>query len=111
MPRKLPYVRLPRPQRRPNAAARGYCDAKHRRWRLAVLRRDDWTCQDCGRVCTDKAEAHADHVSPIVPGTDYCENGCSRYDVSNGKCRCLSCHSRKTARETRGAKGVTRGVA
>jgi 5-methylcytosine-specific restriction endonuclease McrA len=106
MPRKLPYVSVPKPRRRPSAAARGYCSRKHREWRLAVLRRDEWTCQDCGRVCTDKAEAHADHVSPIVQGTDYCEDGSSRYDVRNGKCRCIRCHSRKTQAENAGGKRI-----
>lgn len=86
-------------ERRPNAAARGYCDRRHAAWRLRVLTRDHWTCVDCGRVCSDKREAHADHVSPVVPGTDRCVNGVSRYDVSNGACRCIKCHGRKTASE------------
>ena len=47
---------------RPNAHQRGYCDNAHKAWRLAVLTRDAWQCQDCGRVCADKREAHADHV-------------------------------------------------
>jgi len=62
-----------------------------------VLTRDAWQCQDCGRVCADKREAHADHISPIVVGTDRCLNGQSRYDVSGGQCLCISCHSRKTS--------------
>jgi hypothetical protein len=46
---------------RPNAHQRGYCDAAHRAWRLAVLTRDAWQCQQpgCGRLCTEKREAHA----------------------------------------------------
>lgn len=101
MPRRVPWShgKCRRPSR-PSAANRGYTDRRHREFRLAVLRLYSWTCVDCGRVCTDKREAHADHNSPIVPGTDYCENGCSRYDVSNGRCRCVKCHSSKTARET-----------
>jgi hypothetical protein len=68
-----------------------------------VLVRDDWTCRDCGRVCSEKREAQADHVSPVVPGTGRCENGASRYDVSNGACRCIRCHAIKTAKDQRGS--------
>ena len=77
---------------RPNAHQRGYCDNAHKAWRLAVLTRDAWQCQDCGRVCADKREAHADHVVPIVRGG-------ARYDVANGMCLCVRCHGRKTRRE------------
>lgn len=86
-------------ERRENAAARGYCSRQHAAWRRAVLVRDGFTCRDCGRVCADKGEAQADHVSPIVPGTDRCENGASRYDIDNGACRCIRCHAAKTRRD------------
>ena len=99
-PARLVASALPPPvDRRPNAYQRGYCDRRHMVWRRAVLVRDNWTCVDCGRVCSDKREGHADHVSPIVRGTDRCENGVSRYDVSNGACRCIKCHASKTARD------------
>jgi hypothetical protein len=103
MPRRVPWSHgaWRRPSR-PNAAKRGYTDRRHREFRLAVLRRDNWQCRSCGRLCTDKREAHADHVSPVVQGTDYCESGCSRYDVGNGQCLCDSCHSKKTAFESSG---------
>ena len=99
--------RVPRParakrvERRTSAAARGYCDRRHKAWRLAVLNRDKWECRACGRVCGGPREAHADHISPIVIGTDACENGRSRYDVENGQCLCVACHARKTEAETR----------
>lgn len=94
-----PRVRRPRAESRPNAAARGYCDSRHRAWRLAVLRRDGWQCRDCGRICGGLREAQADHVSPVVVGTDHCANGASRYDVGNGQCLCLRCHAAKGRRE------------
>lgn len=107
MPTRIPTHRPPRlrsasvtaAEQRPNAAARGYCDARHKAWRLAVLTRDAWQCQQCGRVCADKRQAHADHVSPVVHGTDHCRDGRSRYDVAGGQCLCVSCHSRKSNRE------------
>lgn len=84
---------------RPNAAQRGYCDKAHRAWRQAVLTRDAWTCRDCGRVCSDKREAQADHIVPIRQGGE-------RYDVSNGQTLCIACHGRKTQRENH--KGPTK---
>jgi len=100
MPQRIPSHKPPRlagrakrdESRRPNAAARGYCDKAHRAWRQAVLTRDAWACQACGRVCGDKREAQADHVIPISQGG-------SRYDISNGQCLCIACHGRKTRSE------------
>lgn len=98
MPQRIEMFRLPRStakvrrrEQRPNAAARGYCDGKHKAWREAVLLRDDYTCRSCGRVCGSKREAHADHIVPVVQRPDL------RYMVDNGQCLCASCHSRKTA--------------
>jgi 5-methylcytosine-specific restriction endonuclease McrA len=107
MPTRIPIHRPPRlrssarVEDRPNAAARGYCDRRHQAWRLAVLTRDAWQCQDCGRICADKREAHADHVSPVVHGSDQCRDGRSRYDVAGGQCLCAACHAMKTLRELR----------
>ena len=75
---------------RPNAAARGYCSVRHKAWRAAVLARDGYACRDCGRVCGQKREAHADHIVPVKVRPDL------RYEVDNGQCLCASCHSRKT---------------
>lgn len=111
MPQRIPAhrpvrLRSSRPRRddtaRPNAAARGYCDKAHRSWRLAVLLRDAWTCQECGRVCDGEREAHADHVLPI-------SRGGQRYDVRNGQTLCHGCHSRKTARENAGGRAKSVG--
>lgn len=80
---------------RPTAAQQGYCSKSHKSWRKAVLARDGWQCQSCGRICTasdPKTRAHADHIKPIAEGGD-------RYDLTNGQCLCASCHSIKTARE------------
>lgn len=101
MPNRIPAhiparVRTRRPRRdescRPSAAARGYCDKAHKAWRLAVLTRDAWQCQGCLRVCSDRREAHADHIVPISQGGE-------RYDVANGQTLCLRCHGRKTRHE------------
>jgi 5-methylcytosine-specific restriction endonuclease McrA len=88
---------------RPNAAQRGYCDKRHRKWRQAVLTRDAWACVQCGRI--DQAN-HADHIVPVAAGGE-------RYDVANGQCLCIRCHSRKTSRENAGDRGrvESRGAA
>ena len=108
MPQRVPRYKAPRvPQYRPyedrrqNAAARGYCDLDHRRWREAVMIRDAYACVMCGAV---SASNHADHISPVIPGTDRCESGLSRYDVNAGQCLCHACHNRKTKRESLGRR-------
>ena len=100
MPQRIEMFRQPRgtakiarKDSRPNAAARGYCDGKHKAWRLAVLLRDGYACQACGRVCGKKREAHADHIVPALVRPDL------RYEVHNGQCLCHSCHSSKTHRD------------
>ena len=95
MPQRIemwrPAAKIRRMESRPNAAARGYCDPKHKAWRQAVLLRDGYSCRVCGRVCGKKGEAHADHIIAVVQRPDL------RYEVDNGQCLCASCHSRKTA--------------
>jgi len=67
-----------------------------RRKRDAVARRDQYTCQVCGRI-TD--EGDADHVIPLSKGgTD---------DLRNIRWMCRPCHRDKTMRE-RGAKPKAR---
>ena len=108
MPQRIPPHRPPRlrthskrdDSARPNAAARGYCDRRHRAWRQAVLTRDAWQCRSCGRVCASPGEAQADHVVPIAQGGE-------RYDVDNGQTLCIRCHGRKTRGEQRQARTQT----
>ena len=99
MPQRVPRYKAPRVkqyrpfgEQRPNAAARGYCDKKHRAWREAVLIADAFACRMCGRV--DESN-HADHVAPVSERPDL------RYDLSNGQCLCSACHLQKTMRESR----------
>jgi 5-methylcytosine-specific restriction endonuclease McrA len=96
---------------RPNAAQRGYCSPAHKRWRMSVLIRDAFQCRECRRVCSDPREAHADHISPVVHGTERCESGCSRYDVANGQTLCIRCHAKKTLAEQKRAKRRAKSAA
>lgn len=104
MPTRIPTHRPPRVGSptgdRPSAAQRGYCSASHRRWRQAVLLRDAFACVSCGKVSPSN---HADHVSPVMHGTERCMDGRSRYDIAGGQCLCQACHTRKTSREATAA--------
>ena len=58
-------------------------------WRAAVLERDGYVCQQCGRQC--KKYEHglaAHHVKP------YAEFPELRYEISNGLTLCRQCHMR-----------------
>jgi 5-methylcytosine-specific restriction endonuclease McrA len=65
-----------------------------------VLTRDAWQCRECGRVCSDKREAHADHIIRIADGG-------GRYDLANGQTLCVRCHGRKTRAEQSACQAPT----
>lgn len=68
---------------------------EYRKWRIGVLRRDNWTCQECGRR-GGLLQAH--HIKSWV---DYPE---LRYEVSNGKSLCPQCHTDEHGFRVRGLK-------
>ena len=89
-------------EERPNAHARGYCSPAWFAIRRAVLVRDAWQCQACGRVCTGHREAHVHHRMAKVDG------GADTLD--NLSTMCVRCHSRETFNERRArrAKAVAK---
>lgn len=61
-------------------------------WRLAVWRRDKFTCQRCGAVGgrklgKGKHSLHAHHIQP------WCDFPDLRFEVSNGETLCVPCHA------------------
>jgi 5-methylcytosine-specific restriction enzyme A len=76
-----------------------YLTAEHRAWRKAVIDRAGGRCEEIdalGRRC-EKSEANgdrmfADHVHEL-------QDGGSRFDAANGKCRCGRHHTLKTNAE------------
>ena len=94
MPSKPPKHKPPRAggiaDPRPSAARRGY-DADWRKFRADYLSRHP-LCVECERSGVLAPAAHVDHVRALVRGGD-------KYDESNLRALCHSCHSRKTARE------------
>ena len=83
---------------RPNAHVRGYCSKRHKAWRKAILNRDNFKCNECGRISHDTSKLHADHIIPI-------ELGGPRYELSNGQTLCISCHGIKTSKECARVRG------
>lgn len=82
----------------------------HRAWRKAVLDRAGWRCEDCGKGAAlygDPAAVrpdvfvvlYADHIVERRDGGD-------PLDPANGRCRCASCHSKKTAKSRAARHGL-----
>uniref|UniRef100_A0A6M3KTS9 Putative homing endonuclease n=1 Tax=viral metagenome TaxID=1070528 RepID=A0A6M3KTS9_9ZZZZ len=62
---------------------------EYRYWRSAVYKRDDYTCQQCGKR-GGRLEAH--HIKPFATHPEL------RLDVDNGFTLCKSCHRGGDAR-------------
>lgn len=73
----------------PKLADPHYSTREHKQWRLAVLIKAGFRCEDCGR---SGCRLYADHVDEI-------EDGGAKLDPRNGRCRCGSCHTAKTIAE------------
>src|SRR3990167_1885256 len=62
---------------------------KHKEWRGHVYKRDNYTCQMCGKKGGD---LNADHIKPWAYFPEL------RYELSNGRTLCVFCH-RKTYKD------------
>jgi len=56
---------------------------KYKTWRKAVMERDAYTCQECGKR---SRRLHAHHIKEFAKYPEL------RYDVNNGKAVCVDCH-------------------
>lgn len=56
---------------------------EYKDWRIAVFKRDDYTCQECG---SRGVTLHADHVKPFAYFPEL------RLVISNGRTLCVPCH-------------------
>lgn len=65
---------------------------RFKNWRLRVFKRDNYTCQNCGKR---GGELHPDHIKQFAYHEDL------RFDVANGRTLCKNCHIKT---ETYGAK-------
>lgn len=66
------------------ARAEDMASFQYKQWRFAVLSRDGFICVHCGA----KRPLQADHIKP------YAQFISLRYDVSNGRTLCISCHQK-----------------
>lgn len=67
-----------------------YIHVKHTEFqpsRTNILRRDDWTCQYCGKRSKDKSVMTIDHIKPKSKGGDS--------GWTNLVCACTKCNQRK----------------
>lgn len=62
--------------------------AQYRRWREAIVSRDDFRCVSCGV----REHLHVHHIQPYATHPD------RRTDTDNGVTLCITCHSREHGR-------------
>ena len=63
---------------------------EYRKWRSAVLERDNHTCRECG---TNEKVMHVHHILPFATYPE------SRYIVANGVTLCPMCHREEHRKE------------
>lgn len=63
---------------------------KYKEWRIAVFKRDCWTCVLCKKKGGD---INADHIKKFSEYPDL------RFDVSNGRTLCIVCHKKITSQQ------------
>ena len=64
------------------------------RIRQRIILRDEYTCQECGRVTPG---GHVDHVTPLFMGGAECD--------ANRAYLCIDCHQAKSDKEEQGRGG------
>ncbi len=73
--------------------------AKYYEWRIDILKRDNFTCQECGKNCTKIFRVH--HIKSFeiimieqnIKDFDTAMNCVELWDISNGITLCPFCHS------------------
>lgn len=65
--------------------------AEFKEWRTSVFKRDDYTCQDCGKRSKKGMTVvlHAHHIKPFAKFPKL------RLEVDNGETLCKDCHYKK----------------
>ena len=62
------------------------CGAKWKKWRKAVFKRDNYTCQECG--VRGGIELNPDHIKPFAYFPEL------RFNINNGRTLCRECHQK-----------------
>lgn len=76
---------------------KGRDSKEYAEWRVKVLTRDSYTCQECG--CANRRILHCHHIK------NWQHYIFSRFDVKNGITLCALCHAKKHP----GLSGLIRG--
>ena len=66
---------------------------KYKKWKSDVLKRDSYTCQECGEKGIDII-FHAHHIKPFAKFPEV------RFFIDNGQTLCKKCHDKKPKGET-----------
>lgn len=76
------------------AKSRFYSSTIWKELRSAALKRDNWTCQNCGTKCYGKntPRPYVDHIKP----RPYLDKPTQEDHISNLTTLCGPCHTRKT---------------
>lgn len=64
----------------------------HVKWRLEVLKRDGFKCQECGLIGT-RTNLQVHHIVPVR------DPNCILFDVENGITLCQPCHKKTFYKE------------
>jgi 5-methylcytosine-specific restriction protein A len=75
---------------------RVYLTKRWREIRKVVLKRDKFTCQNCGIILT--RNQHIDHIIDIT--YENIDDEKITFDVDNLQTLCSACHAKKTKRKT-----------
>lgn len=59
---------------------------QYRRWREAIFKRDNFTCQLCFRKKEVSGRLHADHIKQFAYFPEL------RFSIENGRTLCIECH-------------------
>lgn len=76
---------------------RWYHSAEWKRLRMAVLIRDMFTCQICGKIESDTSQLIGDHTIPHNGNRD------AFFNEQNVQCLCKPCHDSEKQRRERSA--------
>lgn len=76
-----------------------YKSSKWRKYRMSYILRQGGECELCHDTPPDHM-LHLDHIKPLADGGD-------AFNTNNLQLLCISCHGKKTARETWGVGSIS----
>jgi len=65
---------------------------KYQEWRMSVWKRDNFTCQDCGKTANELKKINSKIIAHHIKA--YSKYPKLRYDIDNGLTLCIECHKK-----------------